>query len=38
MRKVLLPSLALLVFAVSCAGEPETVWIRLVDNFESSMV
>lgn len=38
MRKVLLPLLALSAFVVACAGEPETVAIRLIDNFEPTMV
>ena len=38
MRKVLLPLLALSAFVVACAGEPETVAIRLIDNFERAMV
>ena len=38
MRKVLLLLLALWPFAAACAGEPETVSIRLVDDFESGMV
>jgi len=38
MRKVLLPLLALSAFVVACAGEPETVAIRLIDNFERTMV
>ena len=38
MRKVLLLVPALWLFAAACAGEPETVSIRLVDDFESGMV
>jgi arylsulfatase A-like enzyme len=38
MRKVLLLLPALWLFAAACAGEPETVSIRLIDGFESVMV
>ena len=38
MRKVLLFVLALSPFAAACTSEPETVWIRLIDDFESAMV
>ena len=38
MRKILLLLLALTPLAAACGGEPETVWIRLIDDFESAMV
>ena len=38
MRKVLFLLLALTPFVATCQGEPETVSIRLIDNFESAMV
>ena len=38
MRKVLLVLLALSPFAAACTGEPETVSIRIIDDFESAMV
>ena len=38
MRKVLLLPLALSPFAAACVSEPETVSIRLIDDFESEMV
>ena len=38
MRKVLLLPLALTPFIATCQGEPETVSIRLIDDFENAMV
>ncbi len=38
MRKVLFLLLALTPLVATCQGEPETVSIRLIDNFESAMV
>jgi arylsulfatase A-like enzyme len=38
MRKVPLLLMALSPFALACAGEPETVAIRIIDDFESAMV
>ena len=38
MRKVLLLLLALSPFTAACTSEPETVSIRLIDDFESAMV
>ena len=38
MRKVLLLLLSFSPFAAACASEPETVSIRLIDDFENAMV